>query len=108
MPGWTPLGLIASWYAVLSAVSAATYAIDKRRAVRNRSGAGLRRVPERTLHGLDLLGGWPGGLAARRLFRHKRDKRVKGRFVWTSRAIVAVHVAAWVIAAALWIRFAAQ
>lgn len=84
-------------YALASVVSFTLYAVDKRRAVQNRSGAGRRRVRERTLHTFDLLGGWPGGLLARRAFRHKRDARVKGRFVWTSRAIVAAHIVGWAV-----------
>jgi len=42
---------------------------DKRRAVH-----GGRRVAERTLHILELLGGWPGALFGQVLFRHKRRK----------------------------------
>lgn len=96
MPGW-PFFLILAVYVALSALSASLYAVDKRRAIHNRAGAGKRRIPERTLHLVDLLGGWPGGLAARQLVRHKRDKRVKGRFVWTSRAIVAIHALLWIL-----------
>lgn len=29
------------------------------------------RIPERILHGLELLGGWPGSFLAQRLYRHK-------------------------------------
>lgn len=98
MPGWLPF-LIIGWYIALSAVSASLYAVDKRRAIHNRSREPRRRIPERRLHLVDLLGGWPGGLAARQFFRHKRDKRVKGRFVWTSRAIVGLHLVGWTLVA---------
>lgn len=103
--GWYALGvvhwtvIVAAWCAVASVVSASLYAVDKRRAVRNRSaqgGAASRRIPERTLHLADLLGGWPGGLLARKTLRHKTDTRSKSGFVWISRLIIAAHLAAWV------------
>jgi uncharacterized membrane protein YsdA (DUF1294 family) len=57
---------------------------DKRQAVR-----GGRRVPESTLHTLELLGGWPGSLLARRLMRHKT---VKGRYRATFALCATTHV----------------
>ncbi|MCW3798822.1 DUF1294 domain-containing protein [Sphingomonas sp. BN140010] len=54
---------------VLNSCTMACFWHDKRRAI-----AGGRRVPERDLLALALLGGSPGALLARRLFRHKTRK----------------------------------
>ena len=54
---------------LVSLATFATYGVDKRRA----RIAG-RRVPERTLHLMSVLGGWPGAWVAQRVFRHKTRK----------------------------------
>ena len=54
---------------VVSVVSFVTYRTDKQAALKN-----TWRVPENKLHFLDLIGGWPGGLIARQLWRHKTTK----------------------------------
>ena len=59
--GWAVLGLCV--------VAFALHGWDKWRAQRQ-----ARRVPEALLHTLELLGGWPGALVARHLFRHKTVK----------------------------------
>jgi uncharacterized membrane protein YsdA (DUF1294 family) len=79
--------IIATWHAAASCISAALYGIDKLRARR-----GDRRIPESWLHGSDALGGWPGGLLARRLLRHKTRKT---RFLVISRLIILLHALAW-------------
>jgi len=68
MHGMTWL-LVPAMYAVSSLISFALYAGDKRAARR-----GEHRVAERTLHILDLLGGWPGGWLAQKALRHKCSK----------------------------------
>jgi uncharacterized membrane protein YsdA (DUF1294 family) len=85
------LPLIAIVYAIASIVTFAIYGWDKRRSTR---GGG--RVPEQTLHLLELLGGWPGALLAQRTFRHKWNKASYMLAFWT---IVVVHLTAW----ALWL-----
>src|SRR5436305_9466452 len=54
---------------VMSLASFVAYWLDKRRAAKER-----RRIPERTLHLMALLGGWPGALMGQRQFRHKTQK----------------------------------
>jgi len=70
--------------AVMSLVAFVAYGFDKQLAK-----AGARRVPEKTLHTLALFGGWPGALAAQRLFRHKTQKRKFRMVFWF---VVFVHL----------------
>lgn len=74
-------------YLIVSAVTFIIYAMDKLQAKR-----GGWRVPEQTLHGLELAGGWPGALLAQRLLRHKSSKSGYQMVFWL---IVAVHYCAW-------------
>lgn len=74
LPSW-----LAGAYGVLSGVSFLAYAIDKKAATSH-----ARRTPEHTLHMLDLLGGWPGGLIAQQRFRHKTIKQPFQFVFWFS------------------------
>jgi len=56
-------------YLALSVITFTTYGLDKMAAQK-----GNWRTPEATLHFLDILGGWPGGLAAQIWLRHKSSK----------------------------------
>jgi len=78
---------IATGYLAVSLLTIGAYAFDKRRAT-----YGGPRVPERTLHLLELCGGWPGALVARRVFRHKTHKL---SFSLVLFAIVLLHMACW-------------
>jgi uncharacterized membrane protein YsdA (DUF1294 family) len=73
-------------YLISGSAAAAAYAADKWAAEHGR-----RRVAERTLHLLGLVGGWPGAALARWAFRHKTRKR---RFVLVFRITALVNCAA--------------
>jgi uncharacterized membrane protein YsdA (DUF1294 family) len=80
--------MVAGAYATMSLITFAYYGLDKRRA-----GRGGWRIPEKTLHLLELLGGFPGALLAQSLFRHKRSKTSYMLVFWL---IVALHAAGWI------------
>jgi len=56
-------------YTAMSLVTLLVYRWDKQQAV-----GGGQRTPERLLHMLELLGGWPGALVAQQRYRHKSIK----------------------------------
>lgn len=66
-------------YLVASLVSYHLYGADKLAA-----REGSWRVSEATLHGMDLFGGWPGGLIARHRYRHKTKKESFVVVFWAS------------------------
>lgn len=76
---------VAVFYAVLNVMTWFLYMFDKEAA--RKSG---QRRPERILHLLALIGGWPGALLAQRMFRHKSSKRSFQQTYWTT---VALHCA---------------
>ena len=57
-------------YSISSLLTFILYWSDKRAAEN-----GTQRTPESTLQLLSLIGGWPGGLFAQRIFRHKSTKK---------------------------------
>lgn len=73
-------------YVAMSLVSWLAYWRDK-----DAAGTGQWRVTERTLHRLDLLCGWPGGLIAQQQFRHKT---IKGPFQHRFWMTVLLNIAA--------------
>ncbi len=64
---------------VLSGIAFELYRADKSAAQR-----GAWRVSEATLHAVDVLGGWPGALIARRAFRHKTTKQPFVTIFWAT------------------------
>lgn len=67
MPFLLPLAMVA--LLIVNGWTMLRFWQDKRRAI-----MGGRRIPERELLGLALVGGSPAALLARRLFRHKTRK----------------------------------
>jgi len=84
---WAPV-----LYAIVSSLTFAAYVWDKTRAENAE-----RRVPEITLHLLEILGGWPGALVAQHWLRHKTAKVSYQVVFWL---IVAAHLGVWI-----WITF---
>lgn len=85
------------WVALLALglvnlISFAAYGLDKRAAIH-----GLRRVPESRLLLFAALGGSPGAMLARSLFRHKTRKQPFLTYFWL---IIAAQMAC--IFAAIW------
>lgn len=66
-------------YPALSLVTFVAYAMDKSAA---RQGAW--RTPEKTLHMLSLIGGWPGALLAQQWLRHKSSKAEFRSVFWVT------------------------
>lgn len=74
-------------YSGMSLVSYFVYFIDKEKAKNNHW-----RIPETFILLLDLVGGWPGGLAAQQILRHKNKKIFFQMFFWL---IVLLHFVLW-------------
>ena len=86
-----PIHGLAALYLAASLLCFIAYAIDKSAAV-----AGRRRISERTLLTLGFIGGWPGGLLAQQVLRHKTRKASFLVAFWLSVVVnVAVLVALW-------------
>jgi uncharacterized membrane protein YsdA (DUF1294 family) len=70
------------FYAAASIAAAIAYRLDKAAAGRN-----AWRISETMLHGLALIGGWPGALVAQQVFRHKSRKLSFRLAFWTTVAL---------------------
>lgn len=77
--------VVGAVYLVMSVVTFVAYWKDKVAATK-----GAWRTPEKTLHKLELMGGWPGALVAQKVLRHKTRDIGYRRVFW---AIVGAHVA---------------
>lgn len=82
-PGlWVELYCLA--VVLLSPITMLVYGWDKWSAKSER-----RRIPEKRLHLLAVLGGWPGAVCGQRLFRHKTAKTISGALL---AAIIILHL----------------
>lgn len=72
MPMW-----VLAIYGGVSIISILFYWQDKMAAIK-----GTWRVPEEQLHLLGIVGGWPGGIIAQHIFRHKTQKAQFARYFW--------------------------
>jgi len=83
--------LLLAPYGLFSVVGFAMYRADKSAATQ-----GAWRIPEANLHAVALLGGWPGAMVARRVFRHKTTKQPFRTIFWAT--VIANCVAlAWLV-----------
>ena len=91
LAGRLPLEVV-GWYLLLSLVAWVVYWHDKSAAQRQ-----AWRVPESTLHGLALVGGWPGALVAQAVLRHKTVKADFRLYFWITVALN-LSVLGWLVA----------
>jgi uncharacterized membrane protein YsdA (DUF1294 family) len=82
-----PTGWTAAIYGGMSVIAFTAFAVDKAAA-----GRGGGRVPEATLHLLELLGGWPGAILGAVLLRHKTRKP---SYLLVTGLVAALHLAGW-------------
>ena len=78
-------------YLAMSMITYASYARDK-----SAARAARRRTPEKTLHLMALLGGWPGALLAQRRLRHKSSKTSFLVTFWLT-VVVNLALLAWAV-----------
>lgn len=88
---WQVPWTIAGFYLLLSILTFALYAADKRAAQANRW-----RTPENTLLLVGLVGGWPGAAVAQQVLRHKTKKLSFRTRFWST---VILNVIAFVLLA---------
>ena len=92
---------LATYFGVISGLTLIFYWSDKRKAQHDQW-----RIPEGTLHLLEMLGGWPAALLGQRFLRHKTKKRRYQTLFWL---IVGMHqllsfevVTGWWLSRSIW------
>ncbi len=91
--GELPVTLVAV-YGLFSAFAFLIYGADKSAAVHGRW-----RTSESTLHTIALVGGWPGAMVARKVFRHKTTKQPFRTIFWFT-VCANCSVLAWFVSTA--------
>lgn len=81
-------------YALLSVLAFGMYGVDKSAAKK-----GQWRTSESTLHTIAVVGGWPGALVARQVFRHKTTKQPFRTIFWCTVVANCVLLAWFVLGA---------
>ena len=85
----SPQGLLAAWLVLINLAVFLAFGLDKWKAKRKEKKPSVRRVPERTLFLLALLGGSAGALLGMRAFHHKTLHRA---FRYGIPAILVLHL----------------
>lgn len=67
----SPRELIAVWLAGINLIAFCVFGLDKWKARRKERHADIRRVPEKVLFSLAILGGSAGALLGMKVFHHK-------------------------------------
>ncbi len=67
----SPWGLLACWLVIINLVTFLVFGVDKWKAKRKEKNDAVRRIPEKTLLILSVLGGSVGALLGMKVWRHK-------------------------------------
>ena len=88
--------VILAVYSAISVIAFLIYGWDKSSAKNGRW-----RTPEKTLHLLSLVGGWPGALAGQKIFRHKTSKTSFQVVFWLT-VFINVAMTIWATTTGSW------
>lgn len=86
-----PWQFLLGYLLLISITTYGSYWQDKRRAQK-----GLRRIPEKSLHTFELLGGWPAAYLAQQIYRHKTSKRPFRIVFWCIVALYQFLALEWI------------
>lgn len=95
----SPMGLLICWLLIINLITFFVFGADKLQAKRKEKKDTVRRVPEKTLLILAVLGGSPGALLGMKVWRHKTLHRA---FRWGVPVILALQI---IIPFGLWLYF---